>query len=744
VLSHAGRQEDDPEREKVREYIEGGNLTANPFYLGLLVDVLRLPSAPEPPRSDTEGEHVVRVALGLLVDVFRVLSALKSPPSDGEGEHAVRVALLETWRGGLLDEKIIPKAERQRRERILDRMAEFAAARLTPQLDARSDDPATSEHEWLSDLHAAERLEVVEIDRDGRHRFKHDVLHAFFASYNRDRLLDALQSAPDAPRVQLAVVLAAAASRRQAILHGRRFCRKACERLTESHDEADERRLLRAAAAAEVANAGRFHALDEKIAKTCAEARREASPVIRRAALERVAQLCGNDVIVALWDFAGDDDYDVRWAAAQKLIERCSKPASSRRDHGGIWPAGLDAYKVLVREFDKSLTDAEVLLKEFHKSLTDAGGLSAAHDRHPEILRLKHMAWILPALRSPAKDWVDRDLNEKHRPDALLDRLIGLEQEGVSSELGLEASIAQGFKVDALTLITASDVDPAAVSVNRETVNIDKEKGQLSDAKFWYSQLNLLHAVTVRVAYGVAQGYGMPKDGKRNLTILRRSRYVRGLLQKNAHPYLRAAARLCDRAIDEVRRDFKGLRGEEGKSAARRVAEGKDVARQALGRYIWGDEGVLVSQQPAELDKGEVAQSARTDGGTGTDRSSGLVGTAIQLVADIAVLLNMNETGNAQQRQDFATKAALPYCMQQSRDRSELFDKCRGPEECNFGLCPYEPAINRPSAHREISRGFCRHQQHHATRRAARRWGSKVKTRELRELWEELEARAEM
>ena len=325
VLSQAGRREDDRERERVvREYIERGNLTANPFYLGRLVDVLRLPSAP------------------------------KLDLNDGGGEHAVRVALLETWKAGLLDEKIISKAERRRRKRILDRMADFAASRLAPQLDARTDDPATSEREWLSDLHGAERLDVVEIDGDGRHGFKHDVLHAFFASYKRDRLLDALKSAPDAPRVQLAVVLAAA--RGQTNRHARHFCRKACKRLTESRGEADERRLLRAAAAAEVANAGGFHALDERIGKTCAEARRQASPVNRRAALEQVAQLCGNGVILALWDFAGDDDYDVRWAAAQKLIERCSNPASSRRVHGGLWPAGLDAYKVLLKEFDKSLS----------------------------------------------------------------------------------------------------------------------------------------------------------------------------------------------------------------------------------------------------------------------------------------------------------------------------------------------------------------------------------------------------
>jgi hypothetical protein len=703
VLSRAGRREDDLEADKIRDYIMRGNLTANPFYLGLLVDVLRLPSSPKP------------------------------PPHAGEGEHAVRVALLEIWRAGLLDENIVSEGERRHRERILDGVADFAAARLIPALDTTTDDPAATEHKWLSDLHAAERLELVEMDSRGHHRFKHDVLHAFFASRKRDMLLDALKRAPDAPRVQLSVIFAAAASRNRAGGHDRGFCREACKLLTESQHEADERRLLRAAAAAEVASAGGFHAFDERIATTCARARRDASPLIRRAALEQVAKLRGRGVVEALWDFAGDDDYDVRWDAAQKLIRRCSEPPHPLP--GGdseAAAAGSQAYKVLVPKFEETLRSAR--------------DLKCAHDRDPRILALKHMAWILPALRSPAKGWGDGDLNDQ-RPEVLLERLIELASKEVSSELGLEASIAQGFKVHALTLITqdedgsklddvsghARDIDEETVSV--DTVNIDKERELLTDAKFWYSQLNLLHAITVRVAYRVAQGGGLPDGGKAHVTILGRSKYVRNLLQKEPHPYVKAAAALCDRAIDEVRRDLKDLRGKER----------RNVARRALGRYVWGDEGVLVSQQPAELDKGEVAQAgrARTDGSTARD-PSGLVDTAIQLVGDIVVLLNMNERGSAQQRQSFATKPGLPYCMKQSRDRGELFDRCHGPEKCDFGLCPYEPAINRPSAHREISRGFCRHQQHHATGRAASPWGSKAKTRELREFWEELEAKARM
>jgi len=441
----------------------------------------------------------------------------------------------------------------------------------------------------------------------------------------------------------------------------------------------------------------------------------------------------------------------------------------SRGGDGEPWPVGLDAYEVLEPIFDQALQSAH--------------GLSGLHDRDPKILALKQMAWILPALRSPAEGWRDRKLKGK-RPDELLEQLIEFESpkvssgvareasiaqsEGVSSELGLEASIAQGFKVHAMTLITQhadrsglDGLNGQARHVDKETVNIEEEKRLLSHAEFWYSQLNLLHAITLRVADRVAQEGRLPNQRNRRVversthvsdtilgrgayikdTIRGRCTYVRDLLyeqKETMHPYVAAAAALCDRAIDEVSRGVEGLPQDENRRYS--------VARRTLGRYVWGDEGVLVSQQPAELDKGEVAQvgRARTDGGVDTDRSSGLVDRAIQLVGDIVVLLNMNETGDEGQRNEFAKKRTLPYCMSQSHDRSELFEKCRGGDECRFGLCPYEPAINRASAHRELSRGFCRHQQHHATWRAARAWGSKAKNRKLRESWEELEAKAQM
>jgi hypothetical protein len=179
-------------------------------------------------------------------------------------------------------------------------------------------------------------------------------------------------------------------------------------------------------------------------------------------------------------------------------------------------------------------------------------------------------------------------------------------------------------------------------------------------------------------------------------------------LKNKPHPYLAAAAKLCDRGY------AKAIATEEPSS---------------VDPYIWEDEGKLVSRRPVEL-------------GNDSDEPGGLVAEAIQLVGDIVVLLNLNENGDEAQRDAFGKDVNLPYCMHESRDRSELFTSCNGHKGCEFGLCPYQPPVNRLSAHREISAAFCRHQTFRATATAARLWGSRVETRALRETWRELELKA--
>jgi hypothetical protein len=572
VLARAGRREQ--EREEVRSYIEKGKLVDSPFYLGLIADLLRLRSL--------------------------------EPPPDG-GEHAVRVALLSGWRESLLGGDTVPEDERRKRAAILDRLDHFAADRLAPESESASVGAAVRpESKWLDAVHAAEWFGVLEVDDEGLHRFKHEVLHAYFASrrllHDRDLLRDVLERAPDAPRVQLALVLAVAASRDAG------FCREVCDTLLlESAGVADERRLLRAVAAAEVAQAGEFAGLNARIVSECLAARRDAAPVVRRAALEHLAQLAGPRAVQALWAFAGDDDYDVRWTAAAKLVERCSADASAPRGRDEeTFVAGAAGYEAIAAEIESSLAPAKRLEKP-------------RDDWTPEIVTLKHIAWILPALRTRIA------LSHDHlsgRVAEHLGELLALEAKPVTHQRGLEASIAQGFKVDA-HLNRGGGVDLDALDL-------------LQRARFWYSRLCLLHAVVVRVAYG-----GELPRGTRRVT---------DLLREREHPFVAAAAELCERGLDEVRRHR---------------------TPAIVDRYVWADEGKLVSRRPA-----------------------GVVPEAIQLVGEIVLLLNMNETGGEQEREAFGERDDLPYCIAQSADRNELTYGCVDEDVCTFRLCPYQPAVN--------------------------------------------------
>jgi hypothetical protein len=142
-------------------------------------------------------------------------------------------------------------------------------------------------------------------------------------------------------------------------------------------------------------------------------------------------------------------------------------------------------------------------------------------DWTPEIVTLKHMAWILPALRTRialSHDELSGRVAEH------LGELLALEAKPVTYQRGLEASIAQGFKVDA-QLNREGGVDPDALDL-------------LQRARFWYSRRCLLHAVVVRVAYG-----GELPRGTRRVT---------DLLREREHPFVAATAELCERGLDEV------------------------------------------------------------------------------------------------------------------------------------------------------------------------------------------------
>jgi hypothetical protein len=649
-VAHGSRAE-----ANVREAIERGQLVTNPFYLGVILDLLRMHRL-DPPKHSADPPPI---------------------PSTG-GAIAVRVALLRSLTEGLVGGENLPEKERKHRRELLAHVASFAARSLAPGQEPGSVDPIPSE---LSSLRAGEQFGLLDVDESGTYRFKHEVMHAYLASRvidhgpkwagpsaldkAADPLIQAVIAAPGAPRVQLAVAFAAAASREPSL------CRRSCKLLLHTPDpSSDERLLLRAVGAAEVATAGEFHELDDEIAQVCMEWRRAATPVARLTAVEHLAELSGAGSVRALWDYAGDDDYDVRFSAAERLVTRCSRGAPSS--------PGLDA-----KAHVSGTYAFEVLRSMIEPCLKRAESLRLPQDDWtPEIAPLKHMAFMLPALRTVTADAPD----EGDSAQKFLSRLLDLEKRPVTNQKGLEASIAQGFKADAQLHRTAG-IDQDAVAL-------------LERAEFWYSEINLLQAITVRAVYAG----GLPNKGQQP------SEYLVELRANEPHAYLAAAAKLCDRGY------------------AKAIETGEP---SSVDPYIWEDEGKLVSRRPVEL-------------GDGSGEPGGLVSEAIQLVGDIVVLLNLNENGDEAQRDAFGKRTTLPYCMLESSDRSELFGSCNGHHGCTFHLCPYQPPVNRLSAHRDISRAFCRHQSFRATAKAARLWGSKVETRQLRESWRELELKARL
>jgi hypothetical protein len=614
VLRQAGK-DDEESRGLVIAYLDGGSLLENPFYVEL---------------------------------VARLLRANQLPPPPGNGKHAFRIALLEAERERLCGGGKVPPGERNKRDAALAAVERLALAWL-PEATERKVDP------WLETVQQGERYGLLYLDEKGVPRFKNEVLHAYFASRaiaGEGAWKEAVDKGGDEARTQLALVLAAAA------LEGAddKLCEEACVGLLERSAPVNaDQRLLRAAAAAEIARAGSFAGADGAIATSCVRNRDGTGQPVKRAALEQLELLGGDEAIEALWNFAADDDYDVRWAAVEKLVQRCT---GARTGDGQELraPFGAEAYERIAPEIDEAL---------------DKAALSAGRepdDWEPEIVALKPLAWMLPALRTATQgEKIGKKVGRQ------LERLLELEKTGVTPQKGLEASIAQGFKADALTTRNAPPDEDALRMLER--------------AQFWYSQLNLVHALALRMA---------AEDGYRRGTL---SKIVERLEDEREplHPLLRFSAKLCVEALD-------------GRLGGDR--------RQKTEAVVWRDEGAVVADQPRGL---------RRD--------------AAQLVGEIVVLLNLNETGSPDQRERFGTENRLPHCLQKSRKRRELNDGCD--PACSFNLCPYRPAWDRLSAHREISRAFCRDQILHARRWTAFfGWGSRASLHALREFWRSLERHA--
>ncbi|HEX8067138.1 MAG TPA: ATP-binding protein [Thermoleophilaceae bacterium] len=450
-------------------------------------------------------------------------------------------------------------------------------------------------------------------------------------------------------------------------------------------------------------------------------------------AIRAIAALDGDESWYRIWDYICDPDYEVRRAASAELERHAER-----------------AYRALRGKIDRRLAKAATRSSLGHdlvrpESRDDPGRAAwrAAHPHAPEtdvdgyspdpyewcqdeMQELTALGWILPAIVSglreepdepvadgdragsertaavglhptePAEpaaggsnggrgDRTDRERNALHvrRARHALDQLVHLALQ--RGQHDLQASLAQGFKGDAMR--HADDpagrfTGPGWVASNRRLV-----AGLcLVHAEFWYARMLLHQALAL---YAIA---GADKTDTLNM-------YARLLrTPREPHPFAYRAACLARRA----------------------------VARHGLGsgrwrNLIWTDEAEVTSRRTTVLDY-----------------------KAAQLVADVTLLLNLNERSGEDRKAAFGYTEQLPHCLSTSPDRKEILGAgC--PSSCGWEMCPYkQPPPDEPNAHRGVSRAFCRQQTRVASGFTTHRppWQRRMGRRTLARFWREMERRA--
>jgi hypothetical protein len=396
-----------------------------------------------------------------------------------------------------------------------------------------------------------------------------------------------------------------------------------------------------------------------------------AGPLERCEAIERVARMATPEAIMFLWDNSQDADYRVRWAVARGITDN---PV----------PGGT-LYATLGGSIAEAFTAAERLM-------TRKGEVD---DWEPEILRLKMLAWTLPALELGSQDAAERerlvdDINH------LLWLVDGHEHgthektpgfEGITNQLGLEASVAQGFRAAARLAARPRLADrPLDHSWVETLARLHERLDSLRNTSaFWYSKLLLLHGLAeLRIASEARDrpDGAWPPNGRIST------------FAEAGHPLLQRTAHLCEEAVNKAQKLAARAPGWNSQLSNDERAALLERLWALCDEYIWDDEGVAVRAVSTRLRR-----------------------TALLLLGEVTILLNLNEKGSVSARKQLARRSDLPLCLTGGPEgrwrmlgedpRGRPFT-CPGPPECAFNLCPYEdPIARQPNALRPLSRAFC-------------------------------------
>lgn len=438
-----------------------------------------------------------------------------SPP-----RSQARVALLNAYRH-VLYAGTVPLGgglSKQRRALVLDRLEAIAFVRLQGHKTVEEVTeailpfwPCSPEMGPGTVIEYGQRLGILETRFDGRVRFGHPTTLAHLASRflveHKDdlRLWNQLLDA-DVKRItatgSLALVLAAAAVNDTAVVEN--ACRRLLSRPEldtgnghiESGATALYERLLVLKTVTEIASnpGGTSKLVVEKIIEIINAEGGTGALSLEQTRLVREAALLDSTDHDVLWTFITKArDYRVRRAATRELIDH---------DQAAVTSA--------LKRIDAILDEAD--------SYRRRTACPVDTDRREPFDSLRAVAWILPCLRSICTDRANsarlRDYQE---------RLLELAKT-LTKQRGLEASIAQGLKLDAVR-------DPALMP---DPVALEMLEHSEDRAQFWFSRVMLLQAVTTRCL----------QDERAEA-----ARRVVFDAQDDEHPFVRETARLCTSAL---------------------------------------------------------------------------------------------------------------------------------------------------------------------------------------------------
>ena len=309
--------------------------------------------------------------------------------------------------------------------------------------------------------------------------------------------------------------------------------------------------------------------------------------------------------------------------------------------------------------------------------------------------------WLAPSAAGAAAP-VDKIIAEEAQAD-LGQWLRHLAQDGrLASEqdlpIALEIALAQGFKY-------AANRRPAQPDVLRESRMFLAEQAleMLKSARYWFSQLTLIHALTLLNLSESKQPwdkYGAKPEAivQHWLDVAGRERADRSRAPGShhaPHPFVSEAALLCVLALKTERPQ----------------------------RYLWIDESGVVGQVGSR-NLSQVTQQRRHR--LWIPPSAGwtaLNGRAQQLVADVLLLRNLADRGDLppqrERRLRRSNRDDLPPCITHFREALEpgltvgtavsIVPGVSCVDGCAFELCPYPPKGGQPRV--EMSEAFCRRQR---------------------------------